>query len=97
VRALGGVVLSKLRAVIELNKGDLFFFTDPLMNRSNENARGPRHSVAAFMDQCTWRWMQREHGFKDARFEPVRCAQKRFRNPDRTERDSRVKKKKIIA
>ena len=49
------------------------------------------------MDQCTWRWMQREHGFKDARFEPVRCAQKRFRNPDRTERDSRVKKKKIIA
>ena len=93
----GGMVLWELRAVVKLNRGHLFFFTDHLINHSNEKAWGPRHSVVAFMDQRTWLWMQREHGFKDARLKPTRSMQKRFRNSDRTERDSKMKKRKKIS
>jgi len=89
-----GLILWEFRAVVELKRGDLFFFMDHLINHSHEKAWGPPHSVVAFMDQRTWLWMQREYLFKDARIQPVRCAQKRFRNSDRVERHLLVKKRK---
>jgi len=75
----GGVVLWELAAVVELNRGDLFFFMDHLLNHSNEKAYGARHSVVAFTEHRVWDWTQRKYGFIDARVKPLRASQKRYR------------------
>ena len=46
----GGLVLWELEMVVELKRGDLFFFMDHLINHSNEEAQGMRHSVVAFTE-----------------------------------------------
>jgi hypothetical protein len=50
----GGLILWELEAVIELERGDLFFFPDHLINHSNEKVDGMRNSVVAFMQDKTW-------------------------------------------
>jgi hypothetical protein len=75
----GGLVLWELHAVVELKRGDLFFFMDHLINHSNEKAYGLRHSVVAFTEHRIWMWMERKHGFVDRRIGPFREAGKRFR------------------
>jgi len=85
----GALVLWELQAIIELKRGDLFFFMDHLINHSNERAYGSRHSVVAFTPDLVWNWLQAKFNFKDARREPLRTAQKRFRE----EREVRKVKK----
>ena len=46
----GGLILWELEAVIELERGDLFFFPDHLINHSNEKVYGIRNSIVAFME-----------------------------------------------
>jgi hypothetical protein len=75
----GDLILWELEAVVELKSGDLFFFTDHLINHSNETADGQRNSVVAFTEDKTWSWMQKMYGFLDHRVAPARQAQKRFR------------------
>jgi hypothetical protein len=75
----GGLILWELEAVVELERGDLFFFPDHLITHSNEKVHGLRHSVVAFMEGKTWLWMQRRYGFTDRRVAPLRMAQKRYR------------------
>jgi hypothetical protein len=76
----GGLILWELEAVIELERGDLFFFPDHLINHSNEKVRGLRGSVVAFMEDRTWSWMQRTYDFVDHRVAPLRMSQKRYRD-----------------
>jgi hypothetical protein len=53
--------------VVELRRGDLFFFMDHLINHSNEKAYGQRHSVVAFTEHMVWKATERKYGFKDLR------------------------------
>lgn len=78
----GGLVLWELKAVVEVKRGDLFFFMDHLVNHSNEKAYGLHHSVVAFTEHEIWMWMERKHGFIDRRVEPFREAGKRLRQED---------------
>ena len=75
-----GLILWELEAVIELERGDLFFFPDHLINHSNEKVYGIRNSIVAFMEDRTWLWMQRKYGFTDWRVAPLRKAQKTYRD-----------------
>ena len=75
----GGLILWELNTVIELQRGDLFFFTDHILNHSNEKARGVRHSTVAFMEDRIWTWMQEAHRFIDCRVAKDNEMQKRFR------------------
>ena len=75
----GGVILWELEAVVELGRGDLFYFTDHLINHSNEKAYGKRNSVVAFTENRVWMWFQRARGFVDQRVKPLQEAQKKFR------------------
>src|SRR6266496_1037389 len=81
----GAVILWELQVIVELNRGDLLYFMDHLINRSNEKAYGVRHSVVAFTENRVWTWLQRVYGFVDARVNPLRMAQKRYRK-NRVER-----------
>ena len=79
-----GLVLWELCAIVELRRGDLFYFTDHLINHSNEKVgRGVWHSVVAFMEHRMWEWMQREYKRKDHRIEKTRLYQKRYREERR--------------
>src|SRR6266496_2156931 len=81
----GAVILWELQVIVELNRGDLLYFMDHLINHSNEKAYGVRHSVVAFTENRGWTWLQRVYGFVDARINPLRMAQKRYRK-NRVER-----------
>ena len=75
----GGLILWELQAVVELGRGDLFLFSDHLLNHSNERVYGTRHSVVAFMEDRVWTWMQKMYEFKDYRVELDRARQAQFR------------------
>ena len=75
----GGLVLWELNAVVELQRGDLFFFIDHLLNHSNEKVKGVRHSVVAFMEDRVWTWMQETYGFTDYRVNYDKDRRKVFR------------------
>jgi len=71
--------ICELQVIVELNRGDLLYFMDHLINHSNEKAYGVRHSVVAFTENQVWTWLQRVYGFVDARVNPLRMAEKRYR------------------
>ncbi len=50
------VVLWELRAILELNVGDIFLFEDHLLTHSNEDVTGVRHSLVAFTHQQVLNW-----------------------------------------
>jgi hypothetical protein len=52
----GAVVLWELRAILELNAGDIFLFEDHLLTHSNEDVTGMRHSLVAFTHQQVLNW-----------------------------------------
>jgi hypothetical protein len=59
------VILWELRAVLELEAGDLFVFEDHLLTHSNEKAIGERHSLVAFMHQSVLDWHYEQFGKED--------------------------------
>jgi hypothetical protein len=75
----GGLVLWELKAVVELQRGDVFFFMDHLINHSNEKAYGNRHSVVGFTEDKVWKAIQRKFGFKDLRDQCRKGRRRRFR------------------
>ena len=83
----GDVILWELQAVLELRRGDLFFFTDHLLNHSNTAAAGSRNSVVAFMEDRTWGWIQREFGFADLRRQPMLDRRKRYKRRGKEQRN----------
>ena len=90
----GGLILWELDAIIELQRGDLFFFTDHLLNHSNEKAQGVRHSVVAFMENKVWTWMQERYEFTDYRVGYDTDRRKAFRETKSKERYKRGNKSK---
>ena len=75
----GSLILWELQAVLELRSGDLFYFTDHLLNHSNEAANGLRNSVVAFLEDKTWKWMQKTYGFTDRRMQRVLTLRKKYK------------------
>ena len=82
----GGLVLWELNAVVELRRGDLFFFMDHLINHSNEKAYGQRHSVVAFTEDKVWTNIQKKYHFKDLRSECRKA--RRYRRQKAVKADS---------
>ena len=81
--------------VVELNRGDLFFVMDHLVNHSNEKAWAQGIQwLRSWINTCGF-GRRRNLGLKTLVSNP-RCGQKRFRNSDMVERDSLVKKRKKI-
>ena len=87
----GGLILWELKAVVELRRGDLFFFMDHLINHSNEKAYGQRHSVVAFTEHMVWKAIQRKYGFKDSREERRKARRERHKEKSRNVRVSKVR------
>jgi len=69
----GALILWELEAVVELKAGDLFYFRDNLINHSNEEAHGRRHSVVAFTDAEVWKWVKKEIGLRDDRSDRLKA------------------------
>jgi hypothetical protein len=94
----GGVIIWELEAVVILERGDLFYFMDHLLNHSNEPVDwGVRHSTTGFMDERTWLWMQETFGYKDPRYIPMRAAQEGYRKVGKERRKLAQEKKMIEA
>ena len=83
--------------MIELERGDLFFFTDHLLNHSNEKAIGIRHSVVAFMEDRVWTWMQEAYKFMDYRVDKDKKHQKRFRQHRKLESGNGKSKRQKVS
>jgi hypothetical protein len=72
----GELVLWDIGAIVELRRGDLFYFPDHLIYHSNRAATGVHHSVVAFTEHRAWNWMQERMGIAVDRDERFRNAYK---------------------
>ena len=86
------VVLWELGAIVELKRGDFFYFLDHLIHHSNEEVQGTRHSVVGFTEHRVWNWLQNIYGFKDRRVDAFRKRSKRHR--EEKERQNSCKRQK---
>jgi hypothetical protein len=75
----GEVVMWEIETVLELQRGDLFFFPDQLITHSNLEAKGVRHSVVSFTEQGVWRWAQKVFEFVDRRVQAGKAKRKAHR------------------
>jgi hypothetical protein len=89
----GGLVLWELGVIVELKRGDLFYFMDHLINHSNEKVYGKRNSVVCFTEDKSWSYVQRRCGFMDRRDEKLKLRIKKYRKEkERRERSKKLNK-----
>jgi hypothetical protein len=92
----GGLILWNLKAVVELESGDMFLFDDHLITHSNEQVVGLRHSLLASTQELVLK-LNLEPKQSDVerklRFEKKKRSHKQKKKQGEKTRDKRIKRK----
>jgi hypothetical protein len=89
----GAVILWELRAVLQLEAGELFIFEDHLMTHSNEKAIGERYSLIAFTHQTVLDWHEEQFSKENPRKATLKARQMAYRDEEARRKNESEKRR----